>query len=853
MKIVLDEPQPIEKLRKIYNDKVTFVTSTKSYPLVESIEFSGEYLGAMRKRNVPVKIGKKVDKLIDKYTKRMKSIWDRYRREISRIVQAEDLPETVEKQEDNKEEEKDRVSLAILAIPTLAQVRAEKDSTRRKLLMARYLKAKKNEILKPKLEEMKEELKGAAKPLFEDAYKLGKQRGQIMTDQEISDDLSDVDREILEEKENWNELFLAVLVGDAFSDYEKALEAEYESPEKLFQAVEEAHNKESYRLPKFAAALGSVLLAAGTGQAIKDVQEIDPETGEPTGEPKLDRETGLPVGVVLMGGYWHTRHDDGVCEGCENNDAKWMTITQFRMEAGTNQCRSNCRCIELWEPAPLPDSLSDFWNGQPGLDKFVESPSLVKRESIDQSKVVAIDLDGTILQITDDINVLGDPISGASEVVAKLKEEGYTIIIHTVRGNRKDIADHLKYHGIIYDYINYNPRQPVGANPGKPLAAAYVDDKAVRFDGDWKATYEELKQHLNSVHKADTKARIEEAASEVEIPTENQKENGNYKKGHVHIHGLDISIENPKGSVRSGIDRNGNKWSTKLNNHYGYIKQTEGGDKEQVDVFLGSDLESEKVFVIDQIKPDTGQFDEHKVLLGFKDAKAAREGYLSNYDKGWQGLGALSEMDIKPFKDWVYSRDAKKPVAHELIKAEFREEEHLRDESGKFTSGGGGGADIGEDTPETSVPQKLETFEGIKEHLSTGTRLIMSGERGNLRPEENYRRSIAAKRVLQNLSDDLVMQEGQYGTKERSYIATPKSDVDLDAAVDFALSPSEGNQESVIVMRDGIAEMRYADKRPSEYAKVSEMKEAPEAADFYSKLGNTKYQLDFKYKEKPSR
>ena len=40
-------------------------------------------------------------------------------------------------------------------------------------------------------------------------------------------------------------------------------------------------------------------------------------------------------------------------------------------------------------------------------------------------------------------------------------------------------------------------------------------------------------------------------------PTEAQKEAGNYKKGHVRISGMDITIEQPKGSIRSGVDANG--------------------------------------------------------------------------------------------------------------------------------------------------------------------------------------------------------------------------------------------------------------------------------------------------------
>ena len=67
-----------------------------------------------------------------------------------------------------------------------------------------------------------------------------------------------------------------------------------------------------------------------------------------------------------------------------------------------------------------------------------------------------------------------------------------------------------------------------------------------------------------------------EAATET-APSDAQKEAGNYKKGHVRINGYDISIENPRGSVRSGTDADGKKWSVTMNNTYGYIKGTEIG------------------------------------------------------------------------------------------------------------------------------------------------------------------------------------------------------------------------------------------------------------------------------------
>lgn len=148
-------------------------------------------------------------------------------------------------------------------------------------------------------------------------------------------------------------------------------------------------------------------------------------------------------------------------------------------------------------------------------------------------------------------------------------------------------------------------------------------------------------------------------------PTDEQKKAGNYAKGHVLLHGLDISVENPKGSERSGIDANGKPWSVTMAHHYGYFKGTIGKDKDHIDVFLGPDAENASlpVFVIDQIKPGNGHFDEAKVMLGFHDKAAAEAGYKANYAKGWNGIGDINGTSLDDFKNWLKSGDTKQPFA----------------------------------------------------------------------------------------------------------------------------------------------------------------------------------------------
>lgn len=173
--------------------------------------------------------------------------------------------------------------------------------------------------------------------------------------------------------------------------------------------------------------------------------------------------------------------------------------------------------------------------------------------------------------------------------------------------------------------------------------------------------------------KNSTQAAVKSASAEVETsPTEAQKKAGNYKMGHVKVGAFDVTIENPKGSERSGTDANGKKWSVKMKNTYGYIRGTEGVDGDHIDVFLAEDMDKwdgKYVFVVDQYNPD-GTFDEHKVMLGFNSMEEARSAYLSNYEKGWENGRRIVVARIKTddFQKWVDSSHRKtKPFAHYVI------------------------------------------------------------------------------------------------------------------------------------------------------------------------------------------
>ena len=166
-------------------------------------------------------------------------------------------------------------------------------------------------------------------------------------------------------------------------------------------------------------------------------------------------------------------------------------------------------------------------------------------------------------------------------------------------------------------------------------------------------------QPSGAIGKTSSKAkRATEEAKVNTNPTEAQKEAGNYQKGHISVDGYDITIENPKGSIRRGVDASGKPWEVTMNNTYGYIRGTEGVDGDHIDVFLSDNPTEGEVFVVDQVKPD-GSFDEHKVMYGFADAAEATKAYLANYSEGWTGLGAISGISREKFKEWVESSHRK--------------------------------------------------------------------------------------------------------------------------------------------------------------------------------------------------
>lgn len=247
--------------------------------------------------------------------------------------------------------------------------------------------------------------------------------------------------------------------------------------------------------------------------------------------------------------------------------------------------------------------------------------------------------------------------SGAYVVVsAEVKNVGRELevnAINTIFGREalSDVHDEL-----IYKSDTITPEQQSllnGNNPHQYPATRELSDGKVNNSASDK-------------QGEDVKSSVQErlAAAEGEVntePSEAQKKAGNYKMGHVEIDGLQISIENPKGSMRRGKDSDGTPWETEMKNTYGYIKGPEGVDGDKIDVFLSDNPTDGDVYVVDQYNTD-GTFDEHKVMYGFTSATEAEVAYLSNYSADWaKGRKVVvTGVTREEFKKWLDASDRKK-------------------------------------------------------------------------------------------------------------------------------------------------------------------------------------------------
>lgn len=259
-------------------------------------------------------------------------------------------------------------------------------------------------------------------------------------------------------------------------------------------------------------------------------------------------------------------------------------------------------------------------------------------------------------------------VSGVREPGSSVLQGEESVSAGTIGRTEEESSQVDANSGTEHDTLQSSPSRRELISPSRNQESVPDTYVPSRMEGESLLDYAGRVNDAHALHKEEQKVDTN--------PTDAQKEAGNYKKGHIKIDGFDITIENPRGSERSGVDAGGNAWSVTMNNTYGYIRGTEGVDGDHIDVFLGDS--GNGVYVVDQVNED-GSFDEHKVMYGFASMDEAKEAYLSNYSSGWKGLGNITGVSKETFKEWIDSSHRKtKPFAEYKIV-----QEHVNLKSGK--------------------------------------------------------------------------------------------------------------------------------------------------------------------------
>lgn len=177
-----------------------------------------------------------------------------------------------------------------------------------------------------------------------------------------------------------------------------------------------------------------------------------------------------------------------------------------------------------------------------------------------------------------------------------------------------------------------------------PREKKEVDEDAVQWGG------LAVKQTGNAIIWYDPKTG--DVVKWVPMVTEEKDEEDYPLHGKIYWKGIPVDVENARGTTRSGTDPDGHKWEVEMKHHYGRIRNTEAVDGDELDVYVGPTDESEYVYKVKQLRPDTGEFDENKYMLGFGTPQEAHEAYLQQYDKP-DFFGGIESIPFDEFKKLV--------------------------------------------------------------------------------------------------------------------------------------------------------------------------------------------------------
>lgn len=126
--------------------------------------------------------------------------------------------------------------------------------------------------------------------------------------------------------------------------------------------------------------------------------------------------------------------------------------------------------------------------------------------------------------------------------------------------------------------------------------------------------------------------------------------------------GLEINVEHPAGTTRRGVSPTGEKWEREMLFDYGHFKGVDGADGDGLDCYVGPNEDSDLAFVVNQLFED-GTFDEHKVMLGFRDQGTATAAYLAHMPPGWSRFDPVRPMTVAELRHWLGHEDKTMKVA----------------------------------------------------------------------------------------------------------------------------------------------------------------------------------------------
>ena len=308
--------------------------------------------------------------------------------------------------------------------------------------------------------------------------------------------------------------------------------------------------------------------------------------------------------------------------------------------------------------------------------------------------------------------------------------------------------------------------------------------------------------------------KLQNAIAETETePTEAQKKAGNYKKGHLSFGGYDFTVETPKGVTRSGKDEQGKPWSVTMHDTYGYILGKIGVDGDHIDMFINdaADLDTfdGNVYVVDQVNPETGEFDEHKVMYGYPSEEAATEAYLANYSKGWKGLGKVTSVPKATFDKWLESSDRKtKPfrdyamIQHEEAKKAKQANEALPFDAPMSMDDLPFHRDVKEVNPENLTEAQKVAYDAVS------TMLKKAGIPVKVVSNEDMEKVAEAQ-------DNLAVEMHLNDPRLRVYIKTPEQKEAAKAAYDWAAKnkPDKFKQYAIVNMDNPNQPPQYFEKK----------------------------------------